>query len=147
MKRAYSTPVVEFEAYSLTSQIAGACADSGKIPVGSVDPITITGTKIHCMARDKKTNTYSPKNCSVKAHTWNVNLDGTIFADGNKEGGCTYDVYTQQEYANLLASCLTGGSTVSGGICHEGTHFCIKGNSHEHLASFEIADFDKYFQS
>ena len=147
MKRAYSTPVVEFEAYSLTSQIAAACADSGRIPVGSVDPITITGTKVHCVYQVKNTDTYVPKNCSDGAHTWTVNLNGTIFADGNKEGGCTYDVYTQQEYNNLLISSFTGGSTISGGICHDGKHFCFKGKSHQHIGSFEIADFDNYFQS
>ena len=136
MKRAYSTPVVEFEAYSLTSQIAGACADSGKTPIGEVDPITLTGTKVHCVIAD----TLETKNCSPGAHTWVVNLNGTIFADGNKEGGCTYDVYTQEQYASLLASSLSGGSTISGGICKEhGTHFCFKGGSHQHTASFEVA--------
>lgn len=36
MKRVYTTPVVAFEACSLTSQIAGACTDAGKTPIGKV---------------------------------------------------------------------------------------------------------------
>ncbi|MCF2682341.1 hypothetical protein [Faecalicatena contorta] len=143
MKRVYTTPVVAFEAYSLTSQIAGACADAGKTPIGKVDPITIKGTRVHCVMAD--TNT--PKNCSPGAHTWEVSLDGTIFADGNKENGCTHDVYTQADYAALLARSMAGGSTVSGKICSEGTHFCFKGESHEHTGSFAVADYSNYFQS
>lgn len=142
MKRVYSTPVVEFEEYSLTNQIAGACAAEDKTPIGDVAPITLTNSKIHCVIAD----TTDIKNCSDDAHTWTVNLDGTIFADGNKEGGCTYDVYTQEQYAALLESCLTG-STISGGICSDGQHFCFKGNSHQHTASFEVADYSNYFQS
>lgn len=143
MKRDYSTPVVGFEPYSLTSQIAGACADAGKTPIGNVDPITITNTKVHCVIADTTTS----KNCSDGAHTWTVSLNGTIFADGNKEGGCTYDVYTQAEYTALLASSMTSGSTVSGGICGDGTHFCFKGGSHQHTGSFAAADYSNYFQS
>lgn len=142
MKRIYSTPVVEYEAYSLTSQIAGACADAGKTPIGSVDPITITNTKVHCVIADTTTS----KNCSEGAHTWTVNLNGTIFADGNKEGGCTYDVYTQEQYVALLSTSMTG-STISGGLCKDGKHFCFKGGSHEHTGSFEVADYSNYFQS
>lgn len=143
MKRVYSTPVVEFEAYSLTSQIAGACADAGKTPIGDVDPITIAGTKVHCVIAD----TTQSKNCSEGAHTWTVQLDGTIFADGNKEGGCTHDVYSQADYTTLLAQSMGGGSTISGSICSDGTHFCFKGESHQHTGSFEVADYSNYFQS
>lgn len=143
MKRNYSTPVVEFEPYSLTSQIAGACADAGKTPIGNVKPITITNTSVHCVIAD----TTISKNCSKGAHTWTVNLNGTIFADGNKEGGCTYDVYTQADYTALLVKSMSG-STISGGECKEhGTHFCFKGESHEHTGSFEVADYSNYFQS
>lgn len=143
MKRVYTTPVVAFEAYSLTSQIAGACADAGKTPIGNVKPITVTGTKVHCVIADTTTS----KNCSEGAHTWTVNLNGTIFADGNKEGGCTYDVYSQAEYTALLARSMASGSTVSGDICSDGTHFCFKGGSHQHTGSFEVADYSNYFQS
>lgn len=142
MKQAYTTPVVEFEAYSLTSHIAGACADSGRTPIGDVAPITITGTKVHCVVAD----TNQSKNCSDGAHTWTVNLNGTIFADGNKEGGCTYDVYSQEQYAQLLKQSMSG-STISGGVCSDGTHFCFKGDSHQHTGSFEVADYSNYFQS
>lgn len=141
-KRDYSTPVVVFEPYSLTSQIAGACADAGKTPIGNVKPIPIAGTKVHCIDMD----TGKPKNCSEGAHTWVANLSGTIFADGNKEGGCTNDVYTEKDYLNLLMKSMSG-STISGGICNDGTHFCFKGNSHEHTGSFEVADYSNYFQS
>lgn len=143
MKRVYSTPVVEFEAYSLTSQIAGACADAGKIPVGDVSPIMIEGTQVHCVVKD----TNAPKNCSPGAHTWTVQLDGTIFADGNKEGGCTHDVYSQAEYARLLASTFTGGSNISGGLSPDGKYYYFKGNSPNHTGSFEVADYSNYFQS
>ena len=143
MKRVYSTPVVEFEAYSLTSQIAGACADAGKTPIEDVSPITIAGTKVHCVVAD----TNQSKNCSDGAHTWTVQLDGTIFADGNKEGGCTHDVYSQADYTALLAQSMGSGSTISGGICSDGTHFCFKGSSHQHTGSFEVADYSNYFQS
>lgn len=143
MKRAYSTPVVEFEAYSLTSQIAGACADEGKTPIGDVDPITIAGTRVHCVIAD----TTQSKNCSDGAHTWTVQLDGTIFADGNKEGGCTHDVYSQADYASLLASSFTGGSQISGGISDDGKYYYFKGSSPNHTGSFEVADYSNYFQS
>lgn len=55
MKRVYTTPVVAFEAYSLTSQIAGACADAKKTPIGDVKPITVTGTTVHCVIADTAT--------------------------------------------------------------------------------------------
>ena len=142
MKRVYSTPVVEFEAYSLTSQIAGACADAGKTPIGDVKPITIAGTTVHCWNAEKN----EPKNCSDGAHTWTVQLNGTIFADGNKEGGCTHDVYSLADYADLLKQSM-GGSTISGGICSDGKHFCFKGDSHQHTGSFEVADYSNFFQS
>lgn len=142
MGKEYSTPVVEFEAYNLTNQIAGACADAEKTPVGDVAPITLQGTRIHCVDSTGKT-----KNCSQGAHTWTVNLTGTIFADGNKEGGCTHDVYTQEQYVNLLITSLGSGSTISGNVCSDGKHFCFKGNSHEHTGSFEAADYSNYFQS
>lgn len=123
MKRVYTTPVIEFEPYSLTSQIAGACADAGKTPSGSVSPISLAGTRVHCVIGDSTQS----KNCSQGAHTWTVQLDGTIFADGDKVGGCTHDVYSQEDYAALLDKSLGGGSTVSGGICNDGKHFCFKG--------------------
>lgn len=143
MGKEYSTPVVEFEAYNLTNQIAGACADAEKTPVGDVAPITLQGTRIHCVDSTGKT-----KNCSQGAHTWTVNLTGTIFADGNKEDGCTHDVYTQEQYAKLLEESLTG-STISGGVCPDGKHFLFKGNGngHQHTGSFEGADYSNYFQS
>lgn len=143
MKRVYSTPVVEFEAYSLTSQIAGACADAGKTPIGNVAPISIAGTKVHCVVAD----TTKSKNCSDGAHTWTVQLEGTIFADGDKVGGCTHDVYSQADYVKLLASSMGSGSTISGGICSDRKHFCFKGDSHQHTGSFEVADYSNYFQS
>ena len=147
MGKEYSTPVVEFEAYNLTNQIAGACADAGKTPVGNVGPINLAGTKVHCLDLNEKTDTTTIKNCSEGAHTWTVSLTGTIFADGNKEGGCTHDVYTQEQYVNLLKNSLSG-STISGGICQaHGTHFCFRGQSHEHTGSFEGADYSNYFQS
>ena len=142
MKREYSIPVVAYEPYSLTSHIAGACADAGKTPIGDVEPITIDGTSVHCVDKNGIT-----KNCSEGAHTWTVGLSGTIFADGNKEGGCTHDVYNMEQYAQLIAQSYTGGSHISGGICKDGEHFCFMGNSHEHLGSFEKADFGNYFQS
>ena len=142
MKREYSIPVVAYEPYSLTSHIAGACADAGKIPIGDVEPIIIEGTSVHCVDKDG-----IPKGCSDGAHTWTVGLSGTIFADGNKEGGCTHDVYNMEQYAQLIADSYTGGSTISGRICSDGKHFCFKGNSHEHTGSFEAADYAKYFQS
>ena len=143
MKRVYSTPVVEFEAYSLTSQIAGACADAGKTPIGDVDPITIAGTEVHCVIAD----TTQSKNCSEGAHTWTVQLDGTIFADGNKEGGCTHDVYSQADYAALLVQSIGGGSTISGGLSADGKYYYFKGNSPNHTGSFAVADYSNYFQS
>lgn len=143
MKREYSIPVVAYEPYSLTSHIAGACADAGKTPIGDVDPITIAGTKVHCVIAD----TTESKNCSKGAHTWTVALEGTIFADGDKAGGCTHDVYTQEQYTALLASSMTAGSTISGGPCDDGKHFCFKGESHQHTGSFEAADYANYFQS
>ena len=144
MGKEYSTPVVEFEAYNLTNQIAGACADAGKTPIGNVKPVDLTGTKVHCVIAD----TTDSKNCSPGAHTWTVNLTGTIFADGNKEDGCTHDVYTQEQYANLLITSLGSGSTISGKVCSEhGTHFCFKGGAHQHTGSFEAADYSNYFQS
>ena len=143
MGKEYSTPVVEFEAYNLTNQIAGACADAEKTPIGNVEPIDLTGRKVHCVIADTTTS----KNCSEGAHTWTVSLTGTIFADGNKENGCTHDVYTQEQYVNLLKNSLSG-STISGGICQaHGTHFCFRGQSHEHTGSFEGADYSNYFQS
>lgn len=143
MGKEYSTPVVEFEAYNLTNQIAGACANAGKTPVGDVKPITIANTTVHCVDEDGK-----PKNCSKGAHTWVVNLEGTIFADGNLEGGCTNDVYTEEQYLTLLMSSTSDGSKISGGeICEHGTHFIFKGHSHQHVASFTAADYSNYFQS
>ena len=147
MGKEYSTPVVEFEAYNLTNQIAGACSDAGKTPVGNVGPINLAGTKVHCLDLNEKTDTTTIKNCSEGAHTWTVSLTGTIFADGNKEGGCTHDVYTQEQYVNLLITSLGSGSTISGNVCSDGKHFCFKGNSHEHTGSFEAADYRNYFQS
>ena len=148
MGKEYSTPVVEFEAYNLTNQIAGACADAGKTPIGNVEPRVLTGTKVHCVSFDEKENTATPKNCSDGAHTWTVSLTGTIFADGNKENGCTYDVYTQEQYVKLLIDSFTG-STISGGVCRDGKHFLFKGkgNGHQHTGSFEAADYSRYFQS
>ena len=143
MGKEYSTPVVEFEAYNLTNQIAGACADAEKTPVGNVDPVKLTGTTVHCVISDTTTS----KNCSDGAHTWAVSLNGTIFADGNKEDGCTHDVYTQEQYAKLLLTSLGSGSTISGGVCSDGKHFCFKGGSHQHTASFAAADYSNYFQS
>lgn len=143
MGKEYSTPVVEFEAYNLTNQIAGACADAGKTPVGDAEPISITNAKIHCINENGEVQP-----CSSKSHTWTANLNGTIFADGNTENGCTYDVYTQKQYTDLLISSLSEGSTVSGDFCKEhGTHFIFKGQSHQHMASFPNADFTNYFQS
>ena len=143
MKREYSVPIVEYEAYSLTSHVAGACADAGKTPVGDVEPIDVNG-RVHCVDLDNKA-----KECSVGAHTWEVKLGGTIFADGDKIDGCTHDVYTEEAYASLLARSLTSGSTVSGGPCkeHGGKHFIFKGGSHQHIAAFQDVDFRNYFQS
>lgn len=145
MKRVYSTPVVEFEEYSLTNQVAGACRDAGKTPIDQVSPITITNTAVHCVIADTNVS----KNCSEGAHTWQVALKGTIFADGNKAGGCDYDVYNQEDYVKLLISSMSSGSTISGAACtaHNGKHFCFKGQSHEHTGSFEVADYSNYFES
>ena len=143
MGKEYSTPVVEFEAYNLTNQIAGAYADAGKTPIGNVEPKKLQGTRVHCVDSDTEIN----KNCSPGTHTWTVSLTGTIFADGNKEGGCTHDVYTQEQYVNLLLTSFGSGSTISGDVCSDGKHFCFKGNSHEHTGSFEAADYSNYFQS
>lgn len=143
MGKEYSTPVVEFEAYNLTNQIAGACADAGKTPVGDVEPIPIDGTSVHCI----NANTGELKGCSDTNHTWTVTLNGTIFADGNKEGGCAHDVYTMEDYAKLIEQSLSGGKDISGGLCSDGKHFCLNGNSHQHTLSFMEADYSNYFQS
>ena len=121
MKREYSIPVVAYEPYSLTSHIAGACADAGKIPIGDVEPIIIEGTSVHCVDKDG-----IPKGCSDGAHTWTVGLSGTIFADGNKEGGCIHDVYNMEQYAQLIADSYTGALQFPAESAVMGSIFVLK---------------------
>lgn len=125
--------------------IAGACASANKNPATSQKPIAITGRIVHCVVYPNG----NTKNCSDGSHTWKIGLDGTIFADGNKEGGCTHDVYTQADYAKLLAA-GSGGSTISGSFVNKGNgngYFAFKGKTGQHTGSIEGIDYYNYFRS
>lgn len=137
MKREYSTPKAVFEAYELTSQIAGACTDAGKDPVTDLDPVTINGV----VCRVHEGENFPANNCSKGQHHVTLETPLVVFADGNPNGGpCNTDVYSEAALVKLFKESVVKVSgdgeiyTTPGGIPY--MHF--RGESENHVGVYPL---------
>lgn len=136
MKKVYEKPIVNFEEYSLNTQIAGACADAGKETAVNHAPVELSRQSVHCIMYPSGAS----KNCSEGAHTHTIGIDATIFADSGDV--CTRDVYSISDYNELLGEILADVKVTD---C--GEYMSFNGRSAEHTGSITTIDYTNLFRS